>query len=48
MLTVIDLNQQQKLKDDPKAIQQSQFSGNLEEDNATKFFILEDLRFKPF
>ena len=40
----IDLSKQQKLVADPKAIQQINFNGNLEEDNATMFFIIEEAK----
>ena len=40
-LITIDLRKQQKLDADPKAIEQIDFMGNLEEDNATIFFIIE-------
>ena len=40
-LIAIDLSKQQKLDADPKAIEQIDFTGNLEEDNATIFFIIE-------
>ena len=40
-LIAIDLSKQQKLDADPKAIEQIDFTGNLEEDNATMFFIIE-------
>ena len=40
----IDLRKQKKLDADPKAIQQINFIGNLEEDNATIFFIIEEAK----
>ena len=39
-LTAIDLSKQQKLDADPKAIQQINFTGNLE-NNTAMFFIIE-------
>ena len=42
MLIAIDLSRQQKLDADPKAIQQSNFTGNLE--NAMIFFIIEEAK----
>ena len=42
-LIAIDLNKQQKLDADPKAIQQINFTGNLNwAEVATKFFIVEE------
>ena len=41
-MIVIELSKQQALDGDPKAIQQINFTGNLERDNdATMFFIIE-------
>ena len=40
-LTAIDLSKQQKLDSDPKATQQINFTGYLEEDNTTMFFFIE-------
>ena len=40
-LIAIDLSKQQELDADPKAIQQINFSGNLENDNSRIFFIIE-------
>ena len=41
-LIAIDLSKQQKLDADPKAIQQINFTGNLERDGNTQiFFIIE-------
>ena len=42
-LLAIDLSKQQKLEADPKAIQQINFTGNLE-NNATMFFIIEEAK----
>ena len=42
MLIAIDLSRQQKLDADPKAIQQFNFTGNLE--NAMIFFIIEEAK----
>ena len=39
-LTAINLSKQQKLDADPKPIHQIDFTGNVEEDNAAKFFII--------
>ena len=39
-LIAIDLRKQQKLDADPKPIHQIDFTENLEEDNATKFFTI--------
>ena len=39
----IDLSKQQTLDDDPKAIQQTNFTGNLEE-KSTIFFIIEETK----
>ena len=39
-LTAINLSKQQKLDADPKPIHQIDFTENLEEDNATKFFTI--------
>ena len=42
-LTVIDLRKQQKLDTDPKAIQQINFTGNLDKARgSTAFFIIEE------
>ena len=42
---VIDLSNQQALDSDPKAIQQSNFAGNLERDEeATVVFIIEEVK----
>ena len=38
------LSKQQKLDADPKAIQQIKFTGNLEEDNTTMFFIIAEAK----
>ena len=44
-LTVTDLSKQQKLDADPKAIQQINFTGNLDRaEDATMFFIIEEAR----
>ena len=42
MLIAIDLSRQQKLDADPKAIQQFNFTGNLE--NTMIFFIIEEAK----
>ena len=42
-MTAIDLSKQKVLDDDLKAIQQINFSGNLE-NNATILFIIEQLK----
>ena len=42
-LLAIDLSKQEKLEVDPKAIQQINFDGNLE-NNATMFFIIEEAK----
>ena len=39
-----DLSKQQKLDADPKAMQQINFTGNLEEENATIVFIIEEAK----
>ena len=44
-MTAIDLSKQQALDSDPKAIQQINFTGNLEQ-QATIFFIIEDVKEK--
>ena len=41
-LIATDLNKEQKLNNDPKAIQQINFPGNLVEDNATMLYIHEE------
>ena len=42
-LIATDLSKQQALDADPKAIQQNNFTGNLDRDgNATMFFIIEE------
>ena len=41
-LIATDLNKEQNLNDDPKAIQQINFPGNLAEDNATMLYIHEE------
>ena len=43
-LIAVDLSKQQKLDVDPKAIQQINFTGNLEEDNTIIFFISEEVK----
>ena len=43
-LIAIDLGKQQKIDADPKGIQQINITENLEEDNATKFFIIEEAK----
>ena len=43
-LIPIDLSKQQKLDADPKAMQQINFTWNLEEDNETMLFIIEELK----
>ena len=44
-MIAIDLSKQQALDVDPKAIQQINFTGNLEQDNsAIMFFIIEEAK----
>ena len=46
-MIVIDLSKQQALDADPKAVQQINFTGNLNRDgnaNATMFFIIEEAK----
>ena len=44
-LIAIDLSKQQALNADPKAIQQTNFTGNLERaGNTTMFFIMEEVK----
>ena len=48
-MIAIDLSKEQALNDDPKAIQQINFTGNLNRDedvnaNATMFFIIEEAK----
>ena len=45
-LIATDLNKEQKLNNDPKAIQQINFPGNLVEDNATMLYIHEEAKKK--
>ena len=45
-LIAADLNKEQKLNNDPKAIQQINFPGNLVEDNATMLYIHEEAKKK--
>ena len=40
-MTAIDLSKQQALDADPKAIQQINFTGNIEQESTTFFFIDE-------
>ena len=47
-LTEIVLSKQQKLDVDPKAIQQINFTVNLEQDRYTQFFYLLKKQMKPF
>ena len=42
-MIAIDLSKKQALDADPKAIQQINFTGNLEEES-TKFFIIEEAK----
>ena len=42
-MIAIDLNKQQELESDPKAIQQINFSGNLEQ-QATTFFVIRETK----
>ena len=44
-MTAIDLSKQQAVDSDPKAIQQVNFTGNLEQ-QATIFFIIEEVKEK--
>ena len=43
-LIAIDLSKQRKLDTDPKAIQQINFTGNLEQNNATMLFIIKEAK----
>ena len=43
-MIVVDLSKQQALDADPRAIQQTNFTANLEEDNTRIFFILEEAK----
>ena len=44
-MTAIDLSKQQKLDADPKAIQQINFTGNLDRaEGSTMFFIIEETK----
>ena len=43
-LIAIDLSKQQKLDADLKRVTQINFTGNLEEDNVTMFFIIEEAK----
>ena len=44
-MTAIDLSKQQALDADPRAIQQINFTANLDKDgNATMFFIIEEVK----
>ena len=44
-MIAIDLNKQQALDAEPKAIQQTNFTGNLDLDgNTTMFFIIEEVK----
>ena len=44
-MLAIDISKQKALEADPKAIQQINFTGNLERDNgATMFFIIEEAK----
>ena len=43
-LITIDLSKQQKINIDPKAIEQIDFTGNLEKYNETLFFIIEEAK----
>ena len=47
-LIVIDLSKQQKLDADPKAIQQINFTGNLDQGGITKWFSLLKKQKKQF
>ena len=40
----MDLNKQQKIDADPKAIQQINFTGNIIKENTTIFFIIEEAK----
>ena len=42
-MIAVDLSKQQTLDADPRAIQQINFTANLEEDNTRIYFILEDV-----
>ena len=43
-MITINLSTQQALDADPKAIQQINFTGNLDRDRNTMFFIIEDTK----
>ena len=43
-LIAMDLNKQQKLDADPKAIQQINFTGNIIKENTTILFIIEEAK----
>ena len=43
-MIAVDLSKQQALDADPRAIQQINFTANLEEDNTRIYFILEDAK----
>ena len=43
-MITINLSTQQALDADPKAIQQINFTGNLDRDRNTTFFIIEDTK----
>ena len=43
-MIVVDLSKQQALDADPRAIQQTNFTANLEEDNTRIYFILEEAK----
>ena len=43
-MIAIDLSKQQKLDADLKRVTQINFTGNLEEDNVTMFFIIEEAK----
>ena len=43
-MIAVDLNKQQALDADPRAIQQINFTANLEEDNTRIYFILEEVK----
>ena len=43
-MIAIDLSKQQAVNADPKAIQQTDFTGNLDQDGNAAFFITEEAR----
>ena len=43
-MIAIDLSKQQELDADPKAVQQIDFTGNIQDGNTTMFFIIEEAK----